>query len=72
MNRMKELAKFASGFEAFHALANAYFWMSGMSLMLFGVATTPQMHLASALVNAAFAGGLGAYAWRSSRQGSAS
>ncbi|MGQ3051928.1 MAG: hypothetical protein ACT6S0_09100 [Roseateles sp.] len=61
MQRMKELAKFASGFEAFHALANAYFWTTNASFPLFGVVTTLAMHLTNALVNAAIAVALGVY-----------
>lgn len=64
MNRMKELAKFGSGFEAFHAVANAYFWATGVSMPLFGVVTTPAMHLTSALVNGAIAAMLAAYGWK--------
>lgn len=64
MNRMKELAKFGSGFEAFHALANAYFWLQGFEIMLFGVMTTPSMHLVSAVLHAVAALGLGVYGWR--------
>lgn len=67
MNRMKELAKFGSGFEAFHALANAYFWLQGFETMLFGVETSPAMHLASALLNGAAAVALGIYGWRNAR-----
>ena len=61
---LKEAAKFACGFEAFHALANAYFWSSQTSLALFGVATTPMMHLTSAVVNAGISIALGLYGWR--------
>lgn len=52
MSRRQEVAKFASGFEAFHALANAQFWVAGSGVELFDVTTTPSMHLLSASASA--------------------
>ncbi len=35
-NLKKEVAKFFAGAEAFHAIADAYFWFSGMTPTMFG------------------------------------
>lgn len=63
-NRKKEIAKFFAGFEAFHAVVHAYLWVTGTTLMVFGIATTPTLNAVSAVVNAAIALVLGIYAWR--------
>lgn len=64
MSRLKEVAKFASGAEAFHAFVHASFWYSGTTVKLFGMTETPTLHMWAAVVNAAIAVGLGVYAWR--------
>jgi hypothetical protein len=64
MNRRKEVAKFACGFEAFHALAHAYFWMAGVPFMAFGIIVTPTWSVISVGVHAAASISLGVYAWR--------
>lgn len=63
MNR-KEIAKFASGAEAFHALAHATLWLSGTTLTVFGIRVPPKWHLSSAIINATISVALGTYAWR--------
>ena len=39
--RLKEVAKFVCGVEAYHAVVHAYLWFSGTSLPVFGITTTP-------------------------------
>lgn len=63
MFRWKEIAKFASGAEAFHAFVHAYFWYSNITLTVFGITQTPPVNLTGALVNAAISVILGIYAW---------
>lgn len=63
--RGKEIAKFFCGFETYHALASAYFWLSGTSLTVFGFEITPGWGFAGTLIHAIIAIGLGAFAWRS-------
>ena len=68
MNRLKEIAKFICGAEAFHAFIHAYFWRSGTTLHVFGWFTeTPAVHMWSAIVNAVVSLILGIYAWRTSQ-----
>ena len=62
MNR-KEIAKFACGAEAFHAVAHATLWLSGTTLTVFGIRITPTWHRTSAIINAAISMALGTYAW---------
>jgi hypothetical protein len=63
MSRLKEIAKFACGAEAFHAFAHAYFWFSNTTLIVFGITQTPTLNLISAIVNAVISFILGVYAW---------
>lgn len=64
---------FLAGFEAFHALTHAYLGLSKRTKLIghpaerLGIAVTPRFHAIAAVVNAAIAVGLGAWAWRSSR-----
>ncbi len=67
MNRHREIAKFACGAEAFHALVHAYFWSSGKTLRAFGVKESPQWHLAAAVGNGLASLALGLYAWGASQ-----
>lgn len=64
MSRMKEVAKLACGFEAFHSLAHGYFAVSGTTVTLLRFPPTPTMHVVSSVVNAVIAVVLGFYAWR--------
>lgn len=64
-NRKKEIAKFFCGFEAFHALADVSFWLTGQSITFLGITSTPPMTIGAGLVNGAIAIALGVYAWRS-------
>jgi len=63
MSRLKEIAKFACGAEAFHAFVHAYFWFSGTTLTVFGITQTPAVNAIGAVVNALVALILGIYAW---------
>ena len=63
MSRLKEIAKFVSGVEAFHAFVHAYFWFSGTTLTVFGITQTPTLNIVSAAVNGIVAILLGVYAW---------
>ncbi len=60
---MREIAKFASGAEAFHAFIHAVLWLSGTTLTLFGITATPTWNIVGVIVNAAISLGLGMYAW---------
>lgn len=61
----KEIAKFACGFETFHALVHAYFWLSGTVIMVFGIEFTAGWNIAGLLVNGLLVVWFGTYAWRS-------
>lgn len=65
MSRLKEICKFASGAEAFHAFVHTYFWLSGTMVPVFRLFTEiPIWHMWGAIVNAAVAVLLGIFAWR--------
>ena len=66
-NRKKEIAKFVCGAETFHAFTHTYFWLSGTTLTVFGIAETPTVSMAGAIINALIALVLGIYAWRPHR-----
>lgn len=61
---LKEVAKFATGFETFHALFHTYLWLSGTTITLFGITATPTWSMASTVMNGIIALALGFYAWR--------
>ena len=63
MSRMKEIAKFVCGVEAFHAFVHGYFWFSDTTLMVLGITQTPTINFVGAVVNAAISLILGIYAW---------
>lgn len=63
MNRWKEIAKFASGAEAFHAVVHAVLGLTGTTLTVFGITQTPTLHFLGVAVNAILALALGVYAW---------
>lgn len=64
MSRLKEVAKFACGAEAFHAFLHAGMWLSGTTFAVFGFKETPVVHLVGAIVNGVISLLLGLYAWR--------
>ncbi len=63
MNRLKEVAKFACGAEAFHAFMHAFLWSAGINLTAFGITQNPTLHFLGVAVNAVIALLLGLYAW---------
>jgi len=63
-NRLKEIAKFFSGFEAFHALFHAYMTITGTSLILLGLTISPASSLFAAAFSAAVAVLLAWYGWK--------
>ena len=69
MNLLKEISKFASGAEAFHAFIHTYFRLSGTTVQAFGLFDeTPTVHLWGAIVNATISFLLGFYAWGAPRR----
>lgn len=68
MNRKKEIAKFFCGAEAFHAVVDGYFWLSGTTLTTFGITETPTWKMVGVIVNAMISVILGIYAWRRSER----
>lgn len=65
-NRMKEIAKFACGAEAFHEFSHAVLGLSGTTITVLGITAGPMWNIAGVIVNAAIAILLGVYAWRPS------
>lgn len=63
MQRLKEIAKFASGAAAFHAFTHTYFWFSGTTLTVLGITATPTLNIIGAIVNATISLLPGGYAW---------
>jgi hypothetical protein len=66
MNRLKEIAKFVCGAEAFHAFIHTYFWLSGTTLHVGWLTENSTVHMWGAIVNAVVSLILGIYAWRAS------
>lgn len=64
MSRLREIAKFACGWEAFHAVAAAYFGFMGITPTFLGITITPTVSLVGAVLHAVIALLLGVYAWR--------
>ena len=63
MSRGKEIAKFACGAEAFHALIHAVFGLSGTTFTILGITVPPNWNIVGVVVNAVIAAVLGIYAW---------
>lgn len=63
-DRKREIAKFFCGFEAFHAIANGYYWVTGMSLPFMGISFSGAWMVAGFFVHSAIAIVLGLYGWR--------
>ena len=64
INRKREIAKFVCGAEAFHAFVHAYLWLSGTTLMVFGITATSIWNIVGVVVNAIVSVALGIYGWR--------
>lgn len=63
-NRFKEIAKFFSGFEAFHALFHGSLAVTGTSLTLLGFTISPTGSLCAAAFHVAFSAFLAWYGWK--------
>jgi hypothetical protein len=63
MNRLHEIAKFFSGFEAFHAIAHLVFLITGTTFVVFGSTLGPTWNLVGVIVNAAISLALAVYGW---------
>lgn len=63
MNRAKEVAKFASGAEAFHALMHTVFALAGTTITVFGITWNQTWMLTGVILNTVIAVALGIYAW---------
>ena len=63
MIKWKEIAKFACGAEAFHALIHAVLCFSGTTITVFGITATPTWNIVGAVVNGIVSLLLGIYAW---------
>lgn len=61
--KWKEIAKFFSGFEAFHTVFHAYLWFSGTTFTAFGVTATPTWNMTGIILNGGIALVLGLYGW---------
>lgn len=58
-----DVAKYFCGFESYHAIASAGFWLSGMSVTLLGVTWTPTWGIAGLVIHGIIAVALAVYAW---------
>lgn len=63
IEKKREIAKFASGAEAFHAFAHGVLWLGEAKLTLFGITFVPGLIAVGLFVNAAIAAALCWYAW---------
>ncbi|WP_139142992.1 MULTISPECIES: hypothetical protein [unclassified Janthinobacterium] len=64
LNRKREIAKFFSGFEAFHTVFHGYLLVTGAEVSVLGVAATPGWNLTGIILNGTIAIALGIYAWK--------
>lgn len=62
--KWKEVAKFFSGVEAFHAVFHAYLLASGTTFTAFGVTASPTWGIVGVVLNGTLALVLGLYGWR--------
>ena len=60
---MKELAKFFSGWEAFHAVFHFYLFFSATHFEMFGLHLEPTTNLVGGMVGVVAAIALAAYGW---------
>lgn len=63
MRRLREVAKFACGWEAFHAVLHAYLWYSGSTITILGFTGTPTVNLVAAPLAAGVSVLLGLFGW---------
>ncbi len=64
LSRKKEIAKFFSGFEAFHTIFHGYLLFTGAEFSAVGVVATPAWSLTGIILNGTIATALGIYAWK--------
>lgn len=64
MDRLREVAKFVCGFEAFHTVFHGYLWLTGTTMTVLGITLTPSMNMLGAILNGAISVIIGIYAWR--------
>jgi len=64
MNRLRECAKFAAGFETFHTLLHATLWLSGKEFTLFGLTPGREVNMIGTIVGAVVSLGLAIFAWQ--------
>jgi hypothetical protein len=69
-SQLREIAKFACGFESFHALFHGYLWTSKTTITVVGLTLSPALNAAATIISGAIAVGLGAYAWRRPKEDS--
>lgn len=62
--KWREVAKFASGFEAFHALMHASLWLSGTSLNVLGISFPSQWSGVAALIGMVVSITLACFGWK--------
>jgi len=63
MNNVREVAKFASGAEAFHAFFHAMLGLTGTTLTVFDITAGTTWHIVGAIINALISLAFGYYAW---------
>lgn len=62
-SRKREIAKFLSGAEAFHALAHVALLVSGTTIAIFGISFSASWNVVSFTLNTLVALALASYAW---------
>ena len=68
MTRGREVAKFASGAVAFHALVHAYLWLSGVNLTIAGITQTSTWNMTAAILSLILSLALAKYGWGAPRR----
>ena len=68
LSGVKEIAKFASGAEAFHAFVHGYLLFSDSQMTVFGMTAGPTWNVLGLMFNSTIALALGIYAWRPLRR----
>ncbi len=63
--QLKEITKFLSGAEAFHAIFHAYFWLSDLPLTVLGFSLSRDGNMIAAFINITLSILLGIYGWKS-------
>lgn len=61
--KRREIAKFFSGAEAFHAFSSAVILISGLDITIFGIQLTPIWYVVSMTVHILIAVALASYGW---------